>query len=134
MPTSGTINPRQGPPNFTRIIKGEGNDDKAYFTELTQLFPKTPDRWSAPFPITGFRMMCWEDGWMDFHPCVTNQMSIIMSGEMEVEVGGGAKTFFRAGDICVAEDRTGQGHTSRARVSVHSTNLVFAMERVWEQE
>ena len=134
IPTSGTINPRQGPPNFTRIVKGEGSDDKAHFAELTELFPKTCDRWSSPFPLTGFRMMCWEDGWMDFHPCVTNQMSIIMSGEMEVEVGGGAKTRFRAGDICVAEDRTGQGHTSRARGAVHTTNLVFAMERVWGQE
>ena len=132
----GTIRPRPGAePKLKRVVRGQGDDDKAYFAELTELFPRTPDHWSAPVPLSGFRMMCWEDGWMDYHPSPANQMGIIQSGEMEIEVGGGAgaKNVFCAGDICTSEDRTGQGHITRARGAVHTTNLVFSTENVWQK-
>jgi len=54
---------------------------------------------------------------MDWHPCVTNQLAIALAGEMEMEVGGGggAIEVFHAGDICLAEDRTGEGHMGVSR-------------------
>ena len=128
----GTINPRKEPmPNVKRVYTGE--DDKAYITGFPELFPNACNQWSTPRRITGFRMLCWEDGWMDFHPCVINQIGIISSGELEVQVGGGsgAKEVFRAGDICLTEDRTGEGHLNRIRGAMFVTNLVIETEDLW---
>jgi len=128
----GTINPRAGSePNIKRIYKGE--DDRAYFTEFAELFPSEADKWSTPRRISGFRMLYWEDGWTDYHPCVISQIGIFSSGELEMEVGGGggAKQIFRAGDLCLAEDRTGEGHLNRIRGGVHSINIVIETEDLW---
>jgi hypothetical protein len=128
----GTINPRQGPePNIKRIHADEGGI--AFFAEFPELFPVTPDEWSEPTSISGFRMLCWEDGWMDFHPCVTNQIGILASGELEIEVGDGTTQILRAGDLCLTEDTTGQGHRNTVRGAMHTTNLVIAVEKPWRR-
>ena len=118
-------------PKLKRIYKGK--DDKAYFTEFFELFPKVLDEWGAPHAITGFRLLCWENGSMDSHPCVTNQLAIALAGEMEMEVGGGggAIEVFHAGDICLAEDRTGEGHIGRFRGVVHVVIMVVETENLW---
>ena len=133
----GTIVAREGSaPNIKRVLRGEGGDDKAYYVEFPEFFPKTRDKWSSPRPIMGFRMLCWEDGWMDYHPCVVNQMAIVGSGEMETEVrgNGGRKEIFRAGDVCLTEDRTGEGHLNRVRGVFHTTSFVLRTDFVWTQE
>jgi hypothetical protein len=79
-------------------------------------------------------MLCWEDGEMDFHPCVINQIGLVASGELEVEVGSGEKQIFRAGDICLSEDRTGEGHLNRIRGAMHTTNIVIETEHLWPYE
>jgi hypothetical protein len=118
-------------PKLKRIYKGE--DDRAYFSEFSELFPKASNEWGAPHAITGFRLLCWEDGSMDWHPCVTNQLAIALAGEMEMEVGGGggAVEVFHAGDICLAEDRTGEGHIGRFRGVVHVVIMVIETENLW---
>ena len=70
---------------------------------------------------------------MDAHPCVTNQLAIALAGEMEMEVGGGggAVEVFHAGDICLAEDRTGEGHIGRFRGVVHVVIMVVETENLW---
>jgi quercetin dioxygenase-like cupin family protein len=129
----GTLIPRPlaRAPKLKRIYKGK--DDKAYFTEFSELFPKVLDEWGAPHAITGFRLLCWENGSMDSHPCVTNQLAIALAGEMEMEVGGGggAVEVFHAGDICLAEDRTGEGHIGRFRGVVHVVIMVLETENLW---
>jgi hypothetical protein len=81
-------------PKLKRIYNG--SDDKAYFMEFSELFPKVSDEWGAPHAITGFGCCS-----MDWHPCVTNQLAIALAGEMEMQVGGGggAVKVFHAGDI-----------------------------------
>ena len=128
----GTIKPRQGSvPKFRRVLNGD--DDKAYFIEFPELFSSVPDQWSTPRPLTGFRMVYWEDGEMDFHPSVVNQFGIVSSGELQVDVAGrgGAREAFHAGDICLSEDRTGHGHIGRAVGGVHVTNLIIDTEHLW---
>ena len=123
----GTLIPRPPGrmPKLKRIYKGE--DDKAYYSELPLLFPEVMNQWGTPHPISGFRLLCWEEGSMDWHPCVTNQLAITLSGEMEMEVGGGggAVETFHAGDICLSEDRAGQGHIGRFRGVVHVVIMVL---------
>jgi hypothetical protein len=118
-------------PKLKRICKGK--DDRAYFTEFSELFPEALNEWGTPHAITGFRLLCWENGSMDWHPCVTNQLAIALAGEMEMEVGGGAgaSEVFHAGDICLAEDRTGEGHIGRFRGVVHVVIMVVETENLW---
>jgi hypothetical protein len=129
----GTFFPRRSGrvPKLKRIYKGK--DDRAYFTEFYELFPEALNEWGPPHAITGFRLLCWENGSMDWHPCVTNQLAIALAGEMEMEVGGGAGAIeaFHAGDICLAEDRTGEGHIGRFRGVVHVVIMVLETENLW---
>jgi len=132
LPDEGTIVPRIArEPKLKRIYKG--HDDKAYYTAFAELFAGQPNRWSEPKPIAGFRMMRWENGEMDWHPCVTNQLAIVSAGELEFEVGGGrgAVEIFHAGDICIAEDKTGEGHYNRARGIAYVTIIVIDTADLW---
>jgi hypothetical protein len=58
----------------------------------------------------------------DWHNAPRRQYVFILSGQMEIGVGDGTVRRLMAGDILLAEDLTGQGHTTKAvggpRVSV----------------
>ena len=133
LPRTGPDTPRtSAAPKIKRIYKG--GDDKAYFNDFTELFPKTLDQWSDPHPLTGFRILYWEKGSMDFHPCVTNQLAIVLAGGMEMHVGGGgggAREAFSPGDVCLAEDRTGEGHRNVVHETLFVTVMVVETEHLW---
>ena len=46
-----------------------------------------------------------------FHNAPRRQYCITLSGSAEIRVGGGASRTFVAGDVFLAEDVTGEGHT-----------------------
>jgi hypothetical protein len=129
---SGTLTPRRGnEPNIKHLYQGK--DDRTYFSEYPQLFPAPPNEWSAPRVTAGFRFMCWEDGFIDWHPEVINNLAIFLSGELELESSGGsgAVEVFHAGDVCLATDRTGVGHIDRARGATHVALIVIETEDLW---
>jgi hypothetical protein len=128
----GTLTPRRGgKPNIKRLYQGA--DDRTYFSEFPELFPAPPNEWSAPRATSGFRFMCWEDGFIDWHPEVINNLAIFLSGELELESGGGggAIEVFNAGDVCLAQDRTGEGHIDRTRGVTHVALIVVETEHLW---
>jgi hypothetical protein len=128
----GTLTPRRtNEPNIKHLYQGK--DDRTYFSEFPQLFPAPPNEWSAPRVTAGFRFLCWEDGFIDWHPEVINNLAIFLSGELELESGGGggAIEVFRAGDVCLATDRTGVGHIDRARGATHVALIVIETENLW---
>jgi quercetin dioxygenase-like cupin family protein len=128
----GTATPRKAAkPNIKRLYQGE--DDRTYFSEFPELFAAPPNEWSAPCAATGFRFMCWEDGFIDWHPEVVNNLAIFLSGELELESGGGsgAVEVFHAGDVCLAQDRTGEGHIDRTRGVTHVALIVVETEHLW---
>ena len=49
----------------------------------------------------------------DWHPAPQRQYVITLSGQVEIEIGDGARRRFGAGDIMLADDTTGRGHISR---------------------
>jgi len=49
----------------------------------------------------------------DFHNASRRQYVVMMSGQMEIEIGDGSKRVFDPGDVLVAEDLTGKGHITR---------------------
>lgn len=127
----GTAVARKGPPNIKRIYTGE--DERSYFGEFADLFPAPAGEWAPAKIMEGFRFLSWEDGTLDWHPGVINQLGVFLSGEIEVEVGGGGGETqrFYAGDVCLCEDRTGEGHVDRVRGLSHVILLVIANEHLW---
>jgi uncharacterized cupin superfamily protein len=49
----------------------------------------------------------------DWHNAPQRQWVFTLSGEIEVELRDGTKQRFRAGDVILAEDTTGDGHRTR---------------------
>ena len=127
----GTITERAGGKvNIKRVIKKD--DDLAYMLEFPELFPAHANEWSKQRQITGFRFMCWEDGFLDWHPEVVSNLGMILSGEIELEMSGDhARSSFRTGDICLCEDRTGVGHIDWAKGATHVGLIVLPDDNVW---
>src|SRR6185503_5042374 len=50
---------------------------------------------------------------MDWHPAPRRQFVITISGEVEIGLGDGTVQRFAPGHVNLAEDLTGQGHTTR---------------------
>lgn len=55
----------------------------------------------------------YSDRLNEWHTTPRRQYLITLEGEVEMEVGDGTKRLFKPGDILLAEDTTGRGHTRR---------------------
>ena len=63
---------------------------------------------------TGIRFLRWPAGFFyNWHNAPRRQYVIVLSGQVEMEVGGGTILQYGAGDVVLEEDLTGQGHTAR---------------------
>ena len=51
---------------------------------------------------------------IDWHRVTTPRLLVVLKGAMEVGTGDGRRHILRAGDMALAADMTGQGHTSRS--------------------
>ena len=135
---NGTIIARSGTtPNLRRMDKQA--DERTWFSSFNNLFPDQPDTWSAITPILGFRFLRFPDqALIDWHPEVVNNLAIFLSGDMEIEVGGGANDggpvpidHFLAGDVLLAADRTGEGHVDRMHGNIHLALIVIEDQHLW---
>ncbi len=131
-PKTDNVSTRENLPcNFKRMFKAE--DGKSYFRNFDGLFADQ-GTWSATTPLIGFRFIGMAaDTFIDWHPEIVNNLVIVMSGGLELEVGGGAGAveIFRPGDVCLAEDRTGEGHIDRVHGNVQVAVLIVADEHLW---
>jgi quercetin dioxygenase-like cupin family protein len=50
---------------------------------------------------------------VDWHNALRRQLVITLAGEVEIGLGDGTKQRFGPGDVLLAEDLTGHGHTTR---------------------
>jgi hypothetical protein len=50
---------------------------------------------------------------LDRHPAPRRQFLVTLSGSWEIEAADGVKRVFKTGDVMLADDTTGEGHTSR---------------------
>lgn len=64
----------------------------------------------------------------DFHTAPRRQYVVNLEGEVEIEIGDGAKRIVRAGEILLAEDTTGQGHISRAVAGKPRKSLFITLD------
>ena len=54
------------------------------------------------------------DYFSDWHTAPRRQYIFILSGQMEIGIGDGTTRRFGPGDVVLADDMTGQGHTTRS--------------------
>jgi hypothetical protein len=97
----------------TRIYTGE--DNRSHFEDLD--IPLGPAGYGSEtqlIPSLGvvFRENRVGDS-LDFHTAPRRQFVITIFGVGEIECGDGSRRRFKAGDIMLADDLTGQGHITR---------------------
>lgn len=117
--------------NFKRMVRDAG--DRSIFRAFANLFGP-PGQWSAITPLIGLRFIGMApDTFIDWHPEIVNNLVIVLSGALELEVGGGggASELFRQGDVCLAQDRTGEGHIDRAHGLVQVAVLIVDDADLW---
>ena len=121
--------------NFKRMVKGA--DERSTFHPFNNLFAP-PGAWSKRTPLIGFRFIGMaEDTFIDWHPEIVNNFVIVLSGGLELEVGGtsasacGAVEVFYPGDVCLAQDRTGEGHIDRMHGYVQVAVLIVEDDDLW---
>jgi hypothetical protein len=54
------------------------------------------------------------DYWSDWHTAPRRQYIFILAGQMEIGIGDGTTRRFGPGDVVLADDLTGKGHTTRS--------------------
>jgi hypothetical protein len=104
----------------TKVVRVyTGQDQRSHFEDLT--VPMGEFRMGSLFslksemvPVKGvvFRENPLE-GSDEFHTPPQRQFVITLTGAVEIKVGDGSTRVFGSGDVLLAEDLTGEGHSSR---------------------
>ncbi len=95
---------------FVRVYTGE--DGESHFEELA--LPLGPVGKSPIQAATGITFYEMEPGYFhDWHNAPRRQYVITLSGQVEFGIGDGTLRRMGVGDVLLAEDLTGRGHTSR---------------------
>jgi hypothetical protein len=100
---------------ITRIYAERGQshfEDVELETKLAGGAPPAPPlKMSAGFPSEQCQFLLqppgWEAGW---HSAPKRLLFCILTGEFGVEVANGERRQFKAGEMILVEDRSGQGH------------------------
>jgi hypothetical protein len=92
-----------------------GDDGESHFEEIDLPMDLTQRRaTSAAIPATRAAFGVSEAlGPQDWHHAPRRQLVAVLSGVLEVEVGGGSKARFGPGDTFIADDLAGRGHLTR---------------------
>ncbi len=95
---------------ITRLYTG--GDGQSHFEELDM--DSGPFAWGELKSATGvmFRQSV-RGAFSDWHTAPRRQFVITLTGEMEIGLVDGTLRRFRAGDVLLADDTSGQGHTTR---------------------
>ena len=63
----------------------------------------------------------------DFHIAPRRQYVITLQGQAEIGLGDGTKRIFNAGDVLLADDLTGRGHTTAAIGSISRVSIAIPL-------
>ena len=64
---------------------------------------------------------------IDWHPAPRRQYVICISGQIEIGLGDGSKRIFNPGDVLLADDLTGKGHTTAVYGNVSRVSIAIPM-------
>jgi uncharacterized cupin superfamily protein len=106
-----------------RVYSGE--DGESHFEELELPYEQMANfELTAMQSATGIQFRRVAPGTLsDWHTAPRRQYVITLEGQMEIGLGDGSKRIFNPGDVLLADDQTGRGHTTRvaggnSRVSI----------------
>ena len=102
-----------------------GEDGQSHFEELDLGYEQVADaQRSAMQSATGIQFRRSPPGsFIDWHIAPRRQYVITLEGQAEIGIGDGTKRIFNPGDVMLADDLTGRGHTTavygdKTRVSI----------------
>jgi hypothetical protein len=95
---------------FSRLYTGK--DGKSHFEELDQGEGSKFFLTSLAVKALVFKNDMNREDLHGFHTAPRRQWCITLSGSVEIAIGDGTVKTFGAGDVFLAEDVTGQGHTA----------------------
>lgn len=92
-----------------------GSDETSHFEEIELKFGGSqPMLTTEPRNAISAVFRCAPAGlFLERHPAPRRQFLVTLSGSWEIEASNGAKRVFRTGDVMLADDTSGEGHTSR---------------------
>ena len=110
---------------ITRLYTGE--DGESHFEELDMDLGDYP--WGELKNATGIMFRHDEPGtFMDWHVAPRRQFIITLSGEVEIGLGDGTLRRFGAGQVMLADDLTGRGHTTHAVSDVPRVSVAIPVD------
>jgi hypothetical protein len=92
-----------------------GEDGESHFEEIAPSFSWDDGLWRAPLEATtGIIFTRHPAGhFLGWHNAPRRQYVIILTGQVEFQIGDGSIRRLGPGDVLLAEDLTGRGHTTR---------------------
>ena len=90
-----------------------GNDGQTHFEELPMPAEEIHNVAIQAGADLVFRRFP-ADYFSDWHTAPRRQYILILSGQMEIGIDDGTTRRFGPGDVVLADDRTGKGHTTRS--------------------
>ena len=119
--------------NIFRVYTG--NDGQSLLEEMNlplEPFVDTEGAYGEGTPLetaTGITFRVAEPGYfLDWHNAPRRQYTITLSGVAEIAVGDGTVRRVGAGDVLLAEDLTGQGHTTRVVGTDQRLSVVIPLD------
>jgi hypothetical protein len=110
--------------NISRLYTGD--DGQSHFEDLTLT---THQALSSPAAAKSIVFREAEAGrFSDWHNAPRPQYVITLSGEMEIGLGDGTIRRFGPGEGVLAEDLTGQGHTTRVSGTGPRTSVTIPLD------
>jgi hypothetical protein len=113
----------------TRIYTGD--DGQSHFEDLDVPLEEAAgdNRLSDLVPLQGVMFRSTRAGsTLDYHPAPRRQFVVTLTGRVEVGCGDGTIRVFGPGDIMLADDLTGQGHTSVQHGDEERTSLFLVLD------
>jgi len=95
---------------FCRIYTGE--DGRSHFEDLPQREGSEHFLTNLPVKTLVFKNDLNRDDLHGWHNAPRRQWCVTLSGRVEIGIGDGTRRTFGPGDVFLAEDVTGQGHTA----------------------
>ena len=92
-----------------------GPDNQSHFEEIRPAFAPAEGAERTAFEDTeGVSFGRFQPGYFsDWHNAPRRQYVVTLAGEVEIGLGDGSVRKFVTGDVLLAEDLTGHGHTTR---------------------
>ena len=119
--------------NVFRVYTGA--DNQSHLEELKlplEPFVDTEGSYGEGTPFeaaTGITFRIAKPGYfLDWHCAPRRQYTVTLSGEAEIVVGDGTVQRVGPGDVLLAEDLTGQGHTTRVISTEQRLSIVVPLK------